>query len=374
MLKKNINVLFTLAALSSVGSAFAAHLQMQTPASYKDAQAFDDSNLKVFIPNLQSGFEVSGGALWLKPGASNLNYNILNKELPVQSPSWHEQELTPSYAPAFELGVRYVFPNSGEDVTLNWVHLYSSTSNSIIAPNINFFLGPDYEIGPPALVVRGSSANVKFRYDVVNLDAGQYLGFGHHLEMRFFGGLSTGFLREELTQTWTGTSVGAYPGPFRVTQNSKSYFTGVGPRIGLHVDFNAAYGFGFLGEAAAAALIGGVDSQVGFNSSAVQLERTFNGQTINNQTIKDQHVYQVIPGFDAKLGINYKYAFSNNMLLTVSAGYQATVYINAISEYQPSTLVDGQPISSGGIFVASMSHRLSNYSVQGPFLNFALKI
>jgi hypothetical protein len=372
MVTSSKHTLIAIAVLSGLVSvsAQASHVTQVAPA-YKDTQTFDDSNLRLAIPNLKSGFEVNVSALWLKPGASNLNYDILNKELPAQSPSWSEQELTPSYAPAFELGLRYIFPNSGEDVTLDWTHLYSSTGTSVAAVNDNFFLGPDFEIGPEGTVIRNASGNVKFRYDVVNLDAGQFISFGRHVDMRFFGGLSTGFLREEVTATYTGTITGIFGGPFRTTQDSKSNFTGVGPRIGLHVDFNTDYGFGFLGEAAASALIGNVDSQVGYNSSAPELLSIF-GQSINNQTIKDQHVYQVVPGFDAKLGVNYKYAF-NNMLFTVAAGYQASVYVNAISQYHPGSLVAGQPLSTGGIFVATMNHTLSNYSVQGPFLNFALQ-
>ena len=57
-------------------------------------------------------------------------------------------------------------------------------------------------------------------------------------------------------------------------------------------------------------------------------------------------------------------------LLTVSIGWQAAVYINAISQYLPQSLVANQGLETGDIFVQTMSHKLSKYSVQGPFLNF----
>jgi len=333
----------------------------------------DINSPKLIIPDLKPGFGFTIAALWLKPGASNLNYVIYNKGLPLQSPSWTEQELHPSYSPAFELGLRYVFPNtSGADATLDWTHLYSNTSSSVAADGTSYFLGPDYEIGPSGIPIRNATGNVKFRYDVINLNIGQFISFGQHVDMRFFGGLSTGFLREEVVANYTGNTVGTYAGPFNLNQDVTSNFTGVGPRAGIHVDINTNMGLGFIGEAAASALIGSMSSKTSYITSAQQLLILYS-QATNYQTIIDQNVYQVIPGFDAKLGVSYKHALTNNTLLTLAAGYQAAVYINAISQYVPASLVAGQPLETGGIFVATMSHTLSNYSVQGPFLNITLQ-
>jgi len=310
----------------------------------------------------------------LKPGASNLNYVILNKELPAQTPGWAEQELRPSYKPGFELGVRYLFPNSeNKDINLDWTHFYSNTSSSVTADGVTYFLGPDYEIGPLGVPIRQATGQATFRYDVVNLDVGQYVNFGQHLQMRIFAGLSNGFLREEVMSTYSGTTTGIYAGPFSTQQDVNSIFIGLGPRLGVEGDYTFNSGFGLLAEGAVSTLIGGLTSRSTYTSSAQELLVLY-GQKVNNQVIKDQTVYQVIPGIDAKLGVNYKHLFNNNALLTVSAGYQAAVYMNAISQYIPQTLVSGEGIETGGIFVATMSHTLSNYSVQGPFLNFALQV
>lgn len=278
-----------------------------------------------------------------------MNYVIYNKGLPLQSPSWTERELHPSYTPAFELGLRYVFPNVDADATLDWTHLYSSTSSSTAADSTSYFLGPDYEIGPSGIPIRNATGNVKFRYDVVNLNVGQFMNFGQHVALRFFGGLSTGFLREEITANYTGNTTGTYAGPFSLNQDITSHFAGVGPRAGIHVDISTHTGFGFLGEAAASALIGSMAAKTSYTASAQQLLTVY-GQTTNHQSITDQNVYQVIPGFDAKLGINYIHALTNNSLLTIAAGYQAAVYINAISQYLPASLVAGQPLETGGDF------------------------
>ncbi|MDR3478853.1 MAG: Lpg1974 family pore-forming outer membrane protein [Gammaproteobacteria bacterium] len=358
----------SLAILSLVGLAFSSS------ALYAGTLLpMENNNLKVTMPDTHPGFKFSIAALALKPGANNLNYVIYNKELPVQTPTWTEEELKPSNAFAFELGAGYNFAE-GKDVNLDWTHLDTSTSATTVAPNFNYFLGPDYQIGPDGLPIRSSTGHVKFRYDVINLDVGQFVDFGRHLEMRFLGGISTAFLREQVTSTYAGNILaGQYQGPFSMQQQVTANFTGAGPRIGLNANYILDNGFGFMGEGAFSALIGSSYSKTNFTGSSQQLLVLY-GQTINRQFIRDQNVSQVIPGLDAKLGVTYKHSFNKDTLLTVSAGYQGAVYFNAISQYLPGTLVSGQSLTTGGIFVATMNHTLSNYSVQGPFLKASLQL
>lgn len=325
----------------------------------------------VSIPVFQPGFEFSVTALALKAGANNLNYVIYNKELPTQSPSWTEQEIKPSYEGAFALGARYIFAE-GEDVNLDWTHLTSNTSANIVAPSSSYFLGPDYEIGPDGLVIRKAKGNAEFKYDVVNLDVGQFVNFGPHVLMRFFAGLSNTYLREQVSSTYSGNVVtGPFQGPFSTNQKIYAKFTGLGPRVGINASYNTDVGIGFLGEAAVSALVGSTYTKTSFTSSAEELQILFD-QNINNQFIKDNGVMQVIPAIDAKLGASYKHMFSNCMIFTLQAGYQAAVYINAINQYIPASLVE--PLSTGGIFVDTMSHTQSNYSVHGPYLEASLQI
>lgn len=324
----------------------------------------------VTVPILQPGFEFSFAALALKPGASNLNYVIYNKELPTQSPSWTETELKPGFKFGFEFGGRFVFPQ-GNDINLTWTHLDNTTSSSIQAPSDSFFVGPDYQIGPDSLIVRSATGKAEFKYDVINLDAGQFVNFGQNTQMRFFGGLSNTYLRELVDATYFGNvTAGPFAGPFSAARNLTAKFTGIGPRIGMDGSYNIYDGFGVFGEGAISVLIGDLYSKVDLIGTGVELTALFH-QAINNQFIKDKNITQVIPGFDAKLGLSYKHTFDNCMILTLRAGYQGAVYINAINQYLPQTLV--QPLSTGGIFVDTMAHVQSNYSVQGPFVEASLQ-
>lgn len=335
------------------------------------ATASHATSTSVTIPELKSGFEYNLAISFMKPAASNLNYVIYNKGKPLQSPTWTEKELQPSFTPGFELGVRYNFVNSiGSYTKLYWTHLNSHTHATTDADNTNYFLGPDYEIGPTGIPIRHADGTATFLYDVVNLDFAQYGNFGRHFYLRFFGGLSTAFLREQVTATYSGNTVGTYAGPFSTKQTVQSKFFGVGPRVGIGSDYNFNSGISLLGELATSGLIGAIHSKTSYISSAQQLLVTY-GQKQNYQTIADKHVYQVIPALDLKLAAKFTHTFRNSGLLSLSLGWQGAVYVNAISQYLPQSLVPGSPLETGGIFVETMSHKLSNYSVQGPFLNFS---
>ncbi len=351
--------------LSSLGIIF-------NPAVYAHTTTSNDNMFKIFIPDLRQGFEFSLTALALKPGASNLNYVIYNKGLPLQSPSWTEKEISPGFDAGFGLSAACIFPE-GKDINLDWTHLNSSSSSSISAPNTNFFLGPDYEIGPAGIPIRHATGDAQFKYDVINLDAGQFIDIGRHVEMHFFAGLSNAYLREQVNATYTGnTLVGLYQGPFSTKQEVTANFTGIGPRLGVEFDYMSDVGMGILAKGAASALIGSSYAKTAYISSAQELKVKY-GQNTNYQTIEDSNLYRVIPGFDAKLGVFYKRTLGNCSLLKLEGGYQAAVYINAINQYLPASLVPGTPFETGSIFVETMSHTQSNYSVQGPYLTVAVQ-
>ncbi len=348
-------------------------LAVSSMTSYADKASTSSHSFEITTPEVRHVVEYSVALIGLKPAATNLNYVIYNKELPVQSPTWIEKEIDTQMTAAFELGIKYHF-SAGRYVSLDWTHLNSSSDNAISAPNASYFLGPDYEIGPDGIEIRHAVGSAQFKYDVINLNAGQALDFGQHVETRFFMGLSNGYLREQVNATYSGVTIITTPGhfgPFSTKQKVTANFTGIGPRFGFDASYLTDRGFVFFGEAAASALIGSNYSKTAYISSSQELLDLY-GQTVNYQTIKDQHVTQVIPGFDGKLGVSYEHLFSHDVLLTLSAGYQAAVYINAISQYIPASLVSNEPMQTGGIFVDTMSHTLSNYSVQGPFLKAIL--
>src|SRR5262249_27409223 len=161
--------------------------------------------LSVGVPNLTPGFEFSAGLLVLKPGADNLGYATVTTFLPIQSPQWAVQNVNPQYQCGFQVGGRYVLPNSGNDIQVNWDHLHTSDSAAVAVGNpATQWISPFSQTGPSTsetsnevglFHLKAAQAQVDFHYDELNADLGQSLSIGPYTRLRLFGGLSCVWLQ-----------------------------------------------------------------------------------------------------------------------------------------------------------------------------------
>ena len=196
-------------------------------------------------------FELSGSLSFLQPGAGNLEYGTLTNPLPVVTPHWNNQSLKPNFAPSFTLGARYM-PSESTDIQLNWTHLNSTANDSFFASPTEM-VGPPYLIGPESALYKNGSGTVKTRFDAVNLDVGHTFCADCSFQMRAFGGVSAARIGQTLSGLFESPGGAASSG-----YTNNSLFTGAGPRLGL----KGQYGIGdfqFIGEVAAAALVGTVE-------------------------------------------------------------------------------------------------------------------
>ena len=133
-------------------------------------------------------FELSGSLLFLQPGAGNLEYGTLVSPLPIATPNWSNQSLSPNFSPAFRVGARYM-PNESNDIELNWTHL-NTTTNGSFSGGPTQMVGPPYLIGPEAALYKIANGNVQFAYDSINFDGGHTFcaecSFQLHLLRRMF--------------------------------------------------------------------------------------------------------------------------------------------------------------------------------------------
>lgn len=332
----------------------------------------DGTLCQVSVPNLECGFEFNASALFLRPSNRDLDYAILTHPLPLLSPNWNVRAVRPINKIGFDVGVGYVIPNSGNDLQLSWQNLDASKSASVRAiDGPTEFTGPLYQIGPNSVPVRESSGRAKFDYNVINLDAGQFVNFGNCTQARFFVGLNGAQLKQTLSANFKGIQA---PGLFSLTSKNISKYDGVGPRLGVKAKVEMCEGFGLMGQMAGSLLIGTMKPITKISGSSPDLANA--GISVNHQAISTQSSTQVVPGVDAKLGINYFTSFNCDALFTIEAGYQLATYINAITAYNPTTLVTTPPgpIQTGSIFVNTLGKTVSNFSVSGPYLNFKVKM
>lgn len=392
MLKRKTLLSFSALTLALASSGYAA---VVTPVALTQPASLPITNL-IHIPDVPGSIDINAAALWLQPGASNLNYITSITTMANGYPAFDNEVVKPSYQGAFEVGVKWNLPDlEAKSLALNWTHMRSSDSDTSGANGSSAILAPSYAIGyagttstPTFLNTYYTYAKGKadFDYDVVNLSAIQRIDVGSRLSVHLFAGLSNADLGEKTSSYATGTSSALSQSgvvtdvPAAFTQKVDAEFEGIGPRVGIAGDYDLYEGLNIDGMAAISALIGSQSTKTSINSTGGFItngneahdsdDATFGGTLQDNltyQTIKTDSSIQVIPAIDAKLGLNYQYYFDPCTMVVLSAGYEAAVYVNAIEQYLPTEL-DRTVATSLDAQIFGLSQTLSNYSVQGPYI------
>src|ERR1700722_3299239 len=120
-MEKNLKRLsFALLALGLSAPAFAA----------------DCCSSSVLVPSQHGGFKVGIDALYLRPTSSGLDYAtlILNNQTNFALGYERNQVIDPSYDWGLYAQVGYLFPCTGNDLTLGYTYLNNNNTSSVIAP------------------------------------------------------------------------------------------------------------------------------------------------------------------------------------------------------------------------------------------------
>jgi hypothetical protein len=308
-------------------------------------------------PSNPRHWEVSGSLLYLQPGAGNLEYATLVSPLPLPTPHWVDQSLSPNFSPAFRFALRYM-PSETNDILLDWTHLNSSAHASVVGAS-DQMIGPPFEIGPTASVYQKAHGSVNFAFDSANLNAGHTFCADCAFQLRVFGGAEFARIKENVNGTFESLD-----GLTSGSNTTESVFTGAGPRVGMKGQY-ALGNFQFFGEAAGAGLIGTSQSRIDF--SALSTAAPGLAQP-NNQYLSSPNATQVVPSFDAKFGTVYAFAPTNYGQFKIEVGYQAAVFMNAINQYALSQVAVPPAPASVGVFLATANHLQSNFTTHGPYV------
>jgi hypothetical protein len=212
------------------------------------------SNDTVYVPSQKGGFKLSVDSLYLrKNDISNLSDS---------SYDWG------TYA---QIG--YLFPYTGNDLTLNYTYLRSGEKDSL-------------------------------DLDDAALEVGQRLTTGA-FDVRLFSGLRYTHLNYNLNRSTSEN-----------TDTLRSLFHGFGPRIGLDARYQLGGCFGLDTHANTSLLIG-----------------TISTHEENMSKLTASSVHQVVPQLDAKLGVDYTYPIpgQGKSAIAVEVGYQTSNYFNTFN-------------------------------------------
>lgn len=338
----------------------------------------------VTIPNFNGGFEFTIGAIYMQPTSSNLTYLGVNRTAIVSgtpsltTSSWNDSSISPGYDWGFVLGVGYVFPNTANDIKLDWMYFHNNFSDSTGIRGLAAVSGTTSSTEVVSFPVDShslssgdtlnASAKVEYDFDAVDLTFGQYINIGPRLQTRLFAGLRYMRLNDDLsTSTVHDIPVSGGTGS-EIEYDSgelNSSFNGLGPLFGIKADYYIGSGFGISGLFDAALLVGNLS----FSGNELDVTTTLSSggvysvtsRTANDLNWDSQNV--VSPAFDAKFGLNYKYQFNNGTLLALELGYQVTKYIDVVEE-----------MDRGSGSVTSFDTDVTNFGLNGPYLTLNVKV
>ncbi len=342
-----------------VGQAETIALADPFVTSYaREAEAATNAPTLVAAPSYNSlpRFETSASLLFLKPSSGSLEYGTLVYPFPAPAPHWENQAISPKYSPAFDVGLRYLVPETGNDLKTSWTHLDTTDTAAFAGDAITNFAGPSYLIGPGASNYNLANGSVSFRYDAVNLEAGHTWHSGRPFQVRMFGGLQYGNIRQVLSSTFADS--GSTDSHSNVM---KSKFAGVGPRFGVNAQYNRR-NLQFVGDMAAVALIGTARTRYDFNTVSAM----FPGGSA--QSFTSPNSTQIVPGFDSRLGGAYSFRFGRG-IVKLEGGYQAAIYLDAINSYTLTQVATPPVVGGVGVFFATAEHLQNNFMAHGPYLS-----
>lgn len=212
----------------------------------------------------------------------------------------------------FRLEGSYHF-STGNDFTATWIHYDADAYNNDLVASIP--LNPLFTItGQPVEL----SLNKKF--DQVNMVFGQHVDVGVRKNIRFYGGLQYADIRIDGNNHFTSVPAPlALAGVTSVNQYHNSDFNGVGPVAGMDYSYDVMDGFSITANTAASILYGTARFSDGFIYSEQLVASSAFGSS-----------KRVIPGLEAKLGVNYAYGTTEGVL-NLEAGYQVINYFNALT-------------------------------------------
>ena len=276
----------------------------------------------------------------------------------------------------------YLFPGSSRDVKLAWTHLFDNTDSSHTTIGNGQSFTPSF-YHPLSLfageIINDGSAygSTETNYDAVDLVFGQWIKIGDRVDLHPFGGLRWAEVhtvdKGNYFQNDTVSQAG-FMDAVAPTLSSDSYnkldsnFNGIGPRAGFDTAVHLGAGFSIVGTFAGSLLVGDLNSNIKSTSHQYNPVTGALVTTLSDEVDGDDNGTSIVPELDARLGLDYMYAFTPTTSMNIQLGYQVVNYFDVTeADFQ------GDAGSSFGLIPNTTSDR-TNWGYQGPYLRLQLNI
>jgi hypothetical protein len=210
--------------------------------------------------------------------------------------------------PAYRIGTENDFASSCWDASIYWTH-YDARTNQGHKPNDNSSS-------------KHSFGKWKLNFDTVDATIGRDFTLYSCATVRPFVGLRGAWIDESICAQLESSQISNLQEIFITTQqHNRVDFWGVGPQVGVELDWTLCNGFGFYGSIGAGILYG--DFNVKFKVT----------ETFSNPTevfdCKEHHHNQACQAVaDAAIGISWQHCFCNNVKLRLRLGWEHHQYFD----------------------------------------------
>lgn len=305
----------------------------------------------------QKKFTLTGGATYLEPSFNGLDYyTFVTPVIPDTDGAQNvrTENLEQTFNWGYFLGATYQI-SKHYDVQATWAQINTSNSDSdtvVGEKNAVIITSNNKNIG----VDEGSVATIDGRqtldYQVLDLTLGQTHNITEMLKTRLFAGVRYAKISADTDITYIQTDID--PNPY---DNYDTSFSGVGPEVGVDLQYKIYDKLGVVASFAGAFLIGNQDS-----SADVYGARDQNSVDADSNT-------RMVPALNGKLGANWEIPYQlNGWGFGVEAGYQVAYYFQVVDEVQ----YQGRPLAiMADARTRQEEHNYADVGFMGPYLNFS---
>ncbi len=296
-------------------------------------------------PSLEGGWSGMIGGMWFVPSNDNTTYaSSTSRSLNSSSENTQYFNTDGEYKLGWQAAMGYVFDNTANGIELSFRDYSSHSDSSTDVFDADFFQEQfDSQI---------ASSNQGTKFQDWDLMVSQFLDIGTHVQMRFLGGIS--YLAKLEQNTTTSYDFLSHDEGFSdhdiYTNESRSHFSGLGPRVGADARYDFGDGFGVVGGFSVAYFLGELEN----NFTETYTDPDFDGYEFSDNSNIDNHAVTNLRG---NLGVDYVYYFENQDLPTLGLelGYEVDTYLDGIGDFNFA--------ESTGIITAS------DVTFSGPYLN-----
>ncbi|MFN7096399.1 MAG: Lpg1974 family pore-forming outer membrane protein [Gammaproteobacteria bacterium] len=259
----------------------------------------------------------------------------------------HNQSVNGDWNWGGEADISYMFPGSSRDVAVSYTYLNQdggTDHTNGTAGTLSGVLGSGFLNDPTE-----AEGSVDQTLNEATLTFGQLLTVGDRLSLHPFGGVQFADIdttnKAEYEVEATDTEVNSYKGT--------SDFEGAGLRAGMDASVHLGNGFSIVGTFAGALLVGSMsDNEFEFNNLVAGTENEY----------ENDNYTALVPELDAKIGLDYMYAFNPNTSMNIQLGYEFVNYFNSESNDAWDSLI------------VNSNNNTSDFNYNGAYLRLQLNV